>query len=282
MTAIRSRVWLAIGLAALIAVTGYLTMRNLLDRKVQETSIQPQFVTPVGADGSPTDVDVGFAWSEHGYCLGQLHVTATETPTEVRVNDVVSRTEGDEACAGVGSNGRWASVQLPLRAPIGNRLVVRASDRTALPVFALKMTLRCTDAIASEPTPSSDRVVMFNKVGLPKKALQASPSGESDPSAKLFAKDGLVVASGSTFTLRVPEEWMGRASIGWGSPATRTLALYVSGCDAGGRWLVFAGGFWVAEPSCVPVIVESPNVEQTVMVGVGKACPGQAEPPPAM
>lgn len=278
------RAWLAIAIGVLMVAAGtafYALHEHPAVDQVEEQTIHPMFVTPVGADGSLTNVDVGFPWSEPGYCAGQFHAAAIETETQVRVGDVISSDPSGAACAGLGSNGRWATAGLRLQQPIGHRQVVRESDGAALPVFALAMILRCQDTIASMPAPSANDVVVFDKVALPAMALQAAPSGDSDPSARLFAKAALVVAAGSTFMLRLPEEWMGRAGIGWGSPATRTMAQYVSSCQGRARWLVFAGGLWVAEPSCVPLVVNSWNQERTVMIGVGKACPGQADPSPA-
>ena len=150
-----------------------------------------------------------------------------------------------------------------------------------MPVFALTVRLRCDDAISSVTAPGQDEVSIVNEVALPKNALQANPSGERslDPGARLFAKAALFVAPRANLLLNVPEEWMGKASIGWGPAATRTMALSISGCDAGDRWLVFAGGFWVAQPACIPLLVHTVTLHETVMIGVGKACPGQAEPP---
>jgi hypothetical protein len=198
------------------------------------------------------------------------------------VGVVVSRTYSNLACASVGSNGKWATAPLTLHAPVGHRLVVRATDRAPLPVFAIAVTLRCQDAIASVASPDADQTVLFNEVALPKESLQANRSGESDSSAKLFAKFGLAVASGATLRLAVPDQWMDRASIGWGSPAVRALAVYVQACpkpSSGNRWLIFAGGFWVPEVACIPVGVNSGSQRETVQVGVGTACPGQAPPP---
>ena len=286
MSRTRSRALLGVGIAvALVALAtvAYVGYGRVQSGQVSEEKIQPKFVTPIGADGSLTNVDVGFPWTEQGYCAGQFQVKATETGALVRVGAVISRTYENGICAGIGSNGRWATAALTLHAPIGTRSVVRESDGTALPVFALTVMLRCQDAISSQANPASDQMSIFNEVALPDYALQANRSGEADPSARLFAKTGLAVAAGLNFMLSVPEAWMGRLSIGWGSPAIRTTNLYVPGCHqsgSGSRWLIFAGGFWVSEAGCVPIVVNSGTHQQTVQVGVGTACPGQTEPPP--
>jgi hypothetical protein len=142
--------------------------------------------------------------------------------------------------------------------------------------------LRCQDAISSQARPDADQIAVLDEIALPKDALQANRSGEPDPSARLFGKTGLAIASRARFMLTVPDEWMGRMTIGWGSPATRTMNLYVPACDqtsSGKPWHVFAGGFWVAEPACVPIVVNSGTQQETVHIGIGVACPGQAPPP---
>lgn len=262
----------------------YFGGRQLIQPQFIDTSIPPESLSP-GGFGDTTDFNVFFTWTEDGYCVGQFHVTATETTTQVKVGPVISRRYlYGRACAGVGTVENVASVELKLASPLVKREVVRESDGVPLPVFSYSAQLGCRDAIASRADPPADMSVVFNHVALPTvNALQANRSGESDPSARLFAKQGLFVASGASFALIVPAEWVGRLTIGWGSPGPRTTHLLVSGCKATGsqeRWLVFAGGFWVGEPACVPLLVKTAGQEQTVLIGVGAACPGQAAPPP--
>jgi hypothetical protein len=278
----RRRGFLGVALVVLVAAL-YFGDRLLTQPQFIETSIQPKALMP-GGPGDTIDFSVLFAWTEGGYCVGQFRVTATETTTQVRVGPVISRRYLYGACAGLGTTENVASVELKLTSPVGKRAVVRNSDGVALPVYARWATLGCNEAIASRADPTADLSVVLNQVALPTfNALQANRSGESDPRARLFAKQGLFVASGTSFVLIVPAEWEGRLTIGWGSPPQRTTHLLVSGCKATGsqeRWLVFAGGFWVAEPACVPLLVKSAGQEQTVLIGVGAACPGQAAPPP--
>jgi hypothetical protein len=149
---------------------------------------------------------------------------------------------------------------------------------------ASSASLACQDAIASEDSPDRYLSVVFNQVALPtSNALQANRSSEQDPRARLFAKIGLFIASGATFELIVPAEWVGRLMIGWGNPGIRTTHLHVSGCAASAtqkRWLVYAGGYWVGAAACVPLLVRAGGSEQLVQIGIGTACPGQSAPPP--
>jgi len=275
---------------ALIFGTGLSLLKDQLSfGPPTEVSIQPRFVSPSHQGNDPLVVGVGFTWTESGYCSGQFNVRATETTTQVRVGAVISRTYSRGACAGLGTDGKLAWTSLTLAAPIGQRSVIRESDGAVLPQFSPGEPLACKDAIAnSYAPPPADRSVVFDSVALPTgKALQVSPSGESDPTARLFAKAGLYVASGRHFLLAVPDEWLGRLTMAWGNPGTRTtnvgMPSGMPGREADGSqgpWLVFPGGFWVDQPACVPLIVRSGDTEQTVHIGVGAACPGQAKPQP--
>ena len=148
--------------------------------------------------------------------------------------------------------------------------------------------LACQDVIGSEAVPAAGDAIVLDRVALPTaRALQANRTG--DPGGRRFAKDGLFIRRGASFDLIVPDDWRGRLSINWGSPGTATDHLRVPGCrptrtvnpiheqDA---WLVYAGGYTVSEPACVSLVVKAGQTEQTVRIGVGAACPGQAEPPP--
>lgn len=151
------------------------------------------------------------------------------------------------------------------------------------------VVLPCEDAIGSNPKPLPGKSTVFDRVALPTQfALQAAPSLEADPAARLFAKDGLQIRRSMAFDLVVPDEWVGRLLIGWGSPAKRTTQLYVPGCQPKETvnplrptddWIAYAGGYWVKDPACVGLTVKAGNAQQTVRIGVGAACPGQAPPP---
>jgi hypothetical protein len=248
--------------------------------RVTERPFEPQALDPVDPSGDPRAVLIGFIWPEDGYCTGQFHAKATETSTQVRVGTVISRLDSSLACAGIGSKpGDMVWVPLILSSTIGSRAVVRDDDGLALPVYVPFVRLPCQSAFASEADPSPDLSVIFSQVALPLRTpLQATSSGERDPSARLFAKAGLSVVSGASFDLIVPVQWASRLTIGWGSPATRTIRVHVSGCNAAASnrpWLVFAGGFWIAEPACVPLLVSTGDREQTVQLGLGVTCPGK-------
>jgi hypothetical protein len=176
------------------------------------------------------------------------------------------------AAGATGGAGNWVSVA-PARAGLG----------------AAVASLPCGDQIDAQATPRlSGSTTVLGDVALPtRKALGAVRLAGADPSARYWAKQGILVRAGASFEMMVPPPWLGRLSFGWGSPATRTTDLIVSGCDwtAGpsqqGRrepWLAFAGGYWVRDPACVSFVVKAGSRTQRVRVGVGTACPGQSPP----
>ena len=110
-------------------------------------------------------------------------------------------------------------------------------------------------------------------------ALQTSLSGDGNGPLRLFAKTGLVIRPGTTFELIVPARFTSRLSIGWGAPGTPSHRVLVGNCaSTGGGWLVYAGGYWIDHPACVPIIVRAGGKQQQVHIGVGTACPDQRPP----
>lgn len=135
-------------------------------------------------------------------------------------------------------------------------------------------TIPCDSVIGSAVAPPPGLTVVVDDVALPlQRALDPSPTGGSG-SPRLFAKQGLLVRAGAQPELRVPADWESRAWIGWGNPAGPASFVTVSACSPSGSdpWIAFAGGYYVDEPACVPIVVRSAGRETTVRVGVGVAC----------
>jgi hypothetical protein len=145
--------------------------------------------------------------------------------------------------------------------------------------------LDCNKVVGSQRALNAGRTAVLGAVGLTTgRALQVGSSGAADPTARWFAKDGLLV-SGRSFELVVPNAWRNRLSFSWGDGNTpRTQRLRVVGCKPvppQERWLAFVGGYFVPKPACVPVIVKTARASRRVHIGVGAPCRGQAPPPPA-
>lgn len=142
--------------------------------------------------------------------------------------------------------------------------------------------LPCPHVIGSTADVGTGHTEVLARVALPTAvALEAWPGSSSDPNADLFAKDGLLIRPGASFDLVVPDEWRGRLTIGWGSPAKRTTHLRVAACASTGSsapWLAYAGGYWVRDPACVSLDVIAGAEVQRVEIGVGAPCAGQDRP----
>jgi hypothetical protein len=151
---------------------------------------------------------------------------------------------------------------------------------TAAPL-ARATLVRCDTAIGAADTPEGRSVVLGRAALSTHRALQANHSGSGIPVTRFFAKDGLLVRGSARFDLIVPAAWRKRLRIAWGG-AEPTTHLRVPGCRAstpGQQWLVFAGGYSVPRPACVPLIVKNAHAARTVHIGVGASCPGQGPPP---
>jgi hypothetical protein len=111
--------------------------------------------------------------------------------------------------------------------------------------------------------------------------LQANETREADPTIRLFAKWGLVVRIGAVVDIQVAAGWEDRARIKWGSSASPGVAVHVPACPKPSeqtQWLHFAGGTWVAQPACVPLVLRSQGQAATVRLGIGKPCVGASGP----
>lgn len=164
---------------------------------------------------------------------------------------------------------------------------------------APSLELPCSESIASLLQPSSGNTVVLGVVALPTSdarafALQTDLSGERDPTARLFAKSGLEINAGAAFEIVVPDEAANRFSIGWGSPAKRTRHLVVRGChaesswaarvgsaicDSGFTWFAYAGGYWLQQVGCLPLLVRAGGQQRRILIGVGAPCAGQSHFP---
>jgi len=152
------------------------------------------------------------------------------------------------------------------------------SDPSSAPGVGL---VSCGWSIAARPDPPGDYRLAVPNVAVPTlSVLQVGDSGEADPAARLFAKWGLVVRAGAAVDIQVGPGWEDRARVGWGNPATPAAAVHVPACPgpSGGPWLHFAGGTWVAQPACVPLIVRSQGQEAEVRLGVGVPCAFASSP----
>jgi hypothetical protein len=143
--------------------------------------------------------------------------------------------------------------------------------------------LTCGNYVDGKAAPAAPLRVVLGVVALPASpgypALGTSLSGDSNRALRLFAKTGLVIRPGATFELIVPAPFANRLSIGWGKPGTPSHRVIVNNCSGpGGGWLAYAGGYWIDQPACVPIIVRTGSKQTEVHIGVGTPCPGQRPP----
>lgn len=147
-----------------------------------------------------------------------------------------------------------------------------SSYEVILGVVALPTGDSSLEPLAVDPVPTSDSLD------------ESLPSPQ--PSEGFWVKSGLLVRAGASVQMLVPQQLRDRMWIHWGyAGGDWTWDVTVPGCegeraewvlrDGETEWRVFAGGFWVKEPACVPLLVRSGTEEQQISIGVGAPCPGQ-------
>ena len=62
------------------------------------------------------------------------------------------------------------------------------------------------------------------------------------------------------------------ARLEWNGVATTGAVTHHVPCPGQTGWLAYAGGFYVATPTCLPIVVRAASREQTVRIAVGVAC----------
>jgi hypothetical protein len=134
-----ARGWTPVVVAALliIGVPAAIVVAIIAYRQsgVTETALQPQEVRLSATGSDPHSIAVGATWMQDGWCIGQFQAQATESTREVRLGPVISRDYPHGSCAGVGTVYNMAWADLTLKAPLGARAVIRASDGAVLPVY---------------------------------------------------------------------------------------------------------------------------------------------------
>jgi hypothetical protein len=119
------------------------------------------------------------------------------------------------------------------------------------------------------PEPPGTLEIVLGAVALPTRmVLQANDTGRAGES---FAKHGLVVKGDAEVELAVGEGVTG-ARLEWNGVATTGPTTRHQPCRGQTDWFVYAGGYYVAAPTCLPVIVRAGGREQSVRIAVGVAC----------
>ncbi len=95
------------------------------------------------------------------------------------------------------------------------------------------------------------------------------PSG---PSFR-FSKHPLLVRPGHETQVTLGDEFLDSVRLDWSEPDAFVQRVSVGPCAGEpDDWLVFAGGTWVVEPSCVDLIVQSSGQQSLVPLSIGKLC----------
>lgn len=141
----------------------------------------------------------------------------------------------------------------------------------------------CSTSIFNGEQLPEDYATVLDSVALPtadsaSRALQVGhhPT-ESAPS--YYAKTGLLIQPGTSFSIEVNHAPDTAALTGWGSTGGQPITgISSSGCE-GEAWIVFAGGIVVREPMCVELTVKVNDAQEVISVGAGAPCEGQQAPP---
>jgi hypothetical protein len=90
-----------------------------------------------------------------------------------------------------------------------------------------------------------------------------------------FSKRGMVVRSGRSVRITVPQAWRRRVGIVWGNAGHGVFSsIRIAACGSDpSKGNAYAGGFYLRRPSeCVPLVFRVGSRSQVVRFGVGRRC----------
>ena len=135
------------------------------------------------------------------------------------------------------------------------------------------MNLVCAGAIEITGGPDRTLTEILGVVAINTSAQEVSDQQTvvhqvADPAERYFAKSGLQVKTGRSFTISIADDQVGKARIGWSNvsfdpgedlqagpcpvPVTPTEQPQNQPSTV---WLTYPGGIWVAAPMCVELVV---------------------------
>jgi hypothetical protein len=138
----------------------------------------------------------------------------------------------------------------------------------------------CSQAINGSVTSSHtpEMRLVLGRVWLPKSSLLLRwPAHPNLSGNARFLKWGLVVTAGPTVQLDVPPSMRSVYALYFNSSATSVAAgeadVYVTPCPkTQNPWTVWAGGYLVNHPACVPLIVHVGTRSERVSLALGRRC----------
>jgi len=135
-------------------------------------------------------------------------------------------------------------------------------------------TIPCGEIIQTTrfPYPGNPRRPVLAAVSVPPAYLRAHPTLETP--WRYFAKNGMVVKSGTSVTISVPPGWRKRVAITWGNNVHGVFhTIRIAACSRiPKQGYAYAGGFFLRRPSaCVPLVFAVDGRRQTVWSASGDA-----------
>jgi hypothetical protein len=88
-----------------------------------------------------------------------------------------------------------------------------------------------------------------------------------------------IKAGGKSFTIAIAPSWRKRAGLAWDARgdaeppiAQGVRVLPCPGGDKATVWLAYPGGFYVAQPACLPIVITIGGKRSTARVPLGRSC----------
>lgn len=158
-----------------------------------------------------------------------------------------------------------------------------ATQPAKAPTISVPITvweLQCEGSIGAAATPEPDYTVVAGVVAF--NTTMQTPNFDDNATGNnlpYFAKSGLLIKTGTPFTVTVDQPLVGDARIGWSNiSVTPADQMQVPSCPRVGQsadaeqWLAYPGGIWVSEPMCVHLTVSTTKQSAEIRIPVGAPC----------
>ncbi len=145
-------------------------------------------------------------------------------------------------------------------------------------VTGVTVDAECRAVIDDLAAPPENYRIFADVVALNVDVTEMQLSAQPNAGARYFVKTGLLIRPTKAITMSVAPDLTGTVAIGWGttraegSATTLTIPACPGRTRAAANWLVFAGGYYVAQPTCVPLVIRAGDLTVTARIPVGAAC----------
>ncbi len=151
----------------------------------------------------------------------------------------------------------------------------------AVEPVAARIDVGCDEnaQVADPVTPSRYYRLLFGRVALPRFVSVPRPPRRDNGPYPFWMKTPILIRWGAgPVDVVVPRAWRERVAVRWGYPHPTAWAARFVRCPLPkvgkpwSQWIAYAGGVYLRESACVPLIVRVGDRSTTARLSIGRRC----------